>query len=134
MDGRSRCRPFPGRDGTRPSRWISKGPTALIANRIDDRHADHFFETFQFSKDDRATRPGAREGDVKMITTSDRRVRCRSIGRDPFAKRVFLPLKLAGVRLLGWKLWLHLSLSHIQMNCASRISVLDLLGASVALL
>ena len=69
-----------------------------------------------------------------MITTSDCRVRCRFIVRDPFAKRVLLPLKFAGIRLFGWELWFHLSLSRIQMNCASRISVLDLLGASVPLL
>jgi hypothetical protein len=45
-----------------------------------------------------------------------------------------LPLKLAGISLFGWKLWFHLSLSRLQMNCASRISVLDLLGASVPFL
>src|SRR5437773_4057509 len=84
-------------------------------------------------EDDRATRTGARERDVKMITTSDCRVRCRFIVRDPFAKRVFLPLKFSGVRLLSWKLWFHLSLSRLQMNCASRISELDLLGVSVLL-
>jgi len=70
----------------------------------DPAIADRIFESFEFSKDDGATRPRARERDVKMIAAGRGGIRCRSIVRNPITKRVLLSLKLAGVRLLRRKL------------------------------
>ena len=58
---------------------IAKGPTFLVAERIDNRHADRIFESLQFSEDDCATGPGTCERNIKMITASHRGIRCRSI-------------------------------------------------------
>src|ERR1700686_4935235 len=81
---------------------IAKGPALLIAKWIDNCHADHVLETFQFSKDDCSTRPRTRERVEKMKTAGRRKIRCRAIIRDPFTKRVLLPLKFSGRGLLGW--------------------------------
>src|SRR5438552_15316443 len=42
-----------------------------------------------------------------MITAGDRGVRRRSIIRDPFSERIFLPLKFASFGLFGRKLRAH---------------------------
>ena len=44
-----------------------------------------------------------------MIAIRRRGIRCGSVIRNPFPKRVFLALKFSGIRLLGWKLWFHFS-------------------------
>src|SRR5439155_3250331 len=70
--------------------WIAKRPAFLIPNRIDNCHTDRFFESFQLSKNDRATGPWARQRNIKMITTRQRDT--MSIHR---------PRSIHGVRLPG---------------------------------
>ena len=51
---------------------VVEGPAALVANRIDDRHADRVFEPFELAHDDRAVRPRTRERHVEVIASGGR--------------------------------------------------------------
>src|SRR5204863_5752271 len=86
------------------SRTLAESPATFVANGIDHRQADRFFEAFQLAQDDGAMRPRTGERDVKMVAVTLRRVRGRAVAFHPIAKRVFLPFEFAGLGLFLWKL------------------------------
>src|SRR5207247_2722376 len=88
---------------------IAKGPAVLISNRIDYRHADRLFQSFQLPNNNGATSPRAGQRNVEMISARLGSVGRRAIIRDPLAKRVGLPFEFAGLTLLVWKLRFHCS-------------------------
>ena len=55
---------------------IAKGPAVLISNRIDYRHADRLFQSFQLPNNNGATSPRAGQRNVEMIAA-----RLGSVGR-----------------------------------------------------
>jgi len=83
---------------------VSERPSALIAQGVDDGHADRFLEALECAQDDGAVRPGTGERDVKMITTALGLVRRGAVALHPIAERIFLALELAGLGLLVGKL------------------------------
>src|SRR5690606_22621827 len=66
---------------------LAKGPAAFVANGIEDGHADGVFESEESPDDDRATGPGAGQGDIEMIPA-------RSRSERGVAKRVLLALEI----------------------------------------
>src|SRR5439155_25237755 len=51
----------------RMTRAIAEGPAALVANGIDHRHRDDVLQPEQAPHDDRAVRPGTRQGNVQVV-------------------------------------------------------------------
>ena len=43
-------------------------PALLAHDRLEDRHRDHAFESFELAENDRAVRVGTGQRDVEMIT------------------------------------------------------------------
>lgn len=65
---------------------VAKRPPASVADRVDDREADHVLEPLQPAEDDRPVRPGARQGDVEVVAAGGGGQVAGVVGGDPATK------------------------------------------------
>ena len=86
---------------------LSKGPPALVANRIDHGHPDHLLESLEMTNDNDPVRPGTSPGNIQMIPSGLRREPRLTVRRDPFSKCVLLPYEpsLVGLFVRKLRLW-----------------------------
>lgn len=70
-------------------------PASLIANRINDGHADDVFQLLELADDGRAVRPWAGPRDIEMVAPFRGRLARAPISRDMPTKGVLLAREFA---------------------------------------